>query len=160
MNKTLLTAAAVLTIVSPLFSLPVLAQQGRDDGPRPPQAQQANDRSDQDHHDNRTEWRDTRSDAHWDETQHNGYYVKERWHAGPPPASAYRQTGFALAYKPWAKGDHLGYYGSRYTAVDYRSAHLTPPRRGYHWVRDDRGTYLLAAVSSGLIASVVLNQDR
>ena len=41
---------------------------------------------------------------------------------------------------------------------DYRAHHLPPPRRGYHYVRDDTGNILLVAVATGLIASIIANQ--
>jgi Ni/Co efflux regulator RcnB len=45
--------------------------------------------------------------------------------------------------------------------VDYRSHdNLRPPPRGYHWVRNDSGDYLLAAIAGGLITAVILNNTR
>ena len=40
--------------------------------------------------------------------------------------------------------------------VDYRAQHLRPPPRGYEW-REVNGQYILAAVATGLILSVLLN---
>jgi Ni/Co efflux regulator RcnB len=39
--------------------------------------------------------------------------------------------------------------------VDYRHYHLNAPPRGYEW-REVDGNYVLAAVATGLIASVVV----
>jgi Ni/Co efflux regulator RcnB len=41
---------------------------------------------------------------------------------------------------------------------DWRAHHLAPPRRGYHYVRDDTGNVLLVAVATGVIASIIANQ--
>ena len=65
-----------------------------------------------------------------------------------------------LGYQPWERGQRLGYYNGRFQEVDYRQQQLRQPPRGYHWVQDDSGDYLLASVASGLIADVVLNNRR
>ena len=152
-RRLLLTVAAGAMLLGPLSMLSASAQEGRRDDRL--QAQ------DTDHHDNYERhgdkrWRDDRRDASWDDSQHNGYYDHTRWHAGPPPPEAYGRPGFQLGYQPWQRGQHLGYYNTRYVEVDYRRENLRAPQRGYHWVRDDRGHYLLAAVATGLIASVII----
>ena len=96
----------------------------------------------------------------WDESQHNGYYQGNRWHYGPPPADRYGRSDYSLGYHPWARGQRLGYYNNRYAEVNYRDERLRKPPRGYHWVRDDRGDFLLAAVLTGLIAQVVFESSR
>ncbi|MBK6702445.1 MAG: RcnB family protein [Caulobacteraceae bacterium] len=50
------------------------------------------------------------------------------------------------------------YYQSRYRQVDYRRAHLRAPPRGYHYVQDDRGDYLLVGIATGVILSILLSQ--
>jgi len=40
--------------------------------------------------------------------------------------------------------------------VDYRAHHLRAPPRGYEW-REVNGQYILAAVATGVIASIILN---
>ena len=45
---------------------------------------------------------------------------------------------------------------SRTQPVDYRSHHLRRPPRGYEW-RQVNGQYVLAAVATGLIMSIILN---
>ena len=55
----------------------------------------------------------------------------------------------------WGRGQRLdGRYGAYQPVDDWRAQRLAAPRRGYHWVRsgDD---YVLAAVTTGLIASVI-----
>jgi Ni/Co efflux regulator RcnB len=110
-----------------------------------------------DHGDNRQAWRDDRQDARWDNGRHNGYYRNNVWTRGPPPA--YRRN-VVLGYQPWQRGQRLGYYNGRYAEVDYRQQNLRQPPRGYHWVRDDGGDYLLAAILGGLIAEVIFSNNR
>ena len=55
----------------------------------------------------------------------------------------------------WNKGQRLDTrYGQYQEVGDWRAHHLAAPRRGSHWVRsgDD---YVLAAVTTGLIASAI-----
>jgi Ni/Co efflux regulator RcnB len=64
----------------------------------------------------------------------------------------------------WRKGERLpaDYRGahSRYEVADWRAHKLRQPPRGYHWVRDDRtNDYVLAAVATGLIASIIANSN-
>ena len=110
-----------------------------------------------DRHGRRHAWRDTRHDARWDDSRHNGYYAYNQWHYGPPPRM---NRNISLGYRPWARGQRLGYYGNRYQEVDYRSYNLRSPRHGYHWVRDNDGDFLLAAIATGVILQVVLNSGR
>jgi len=180
MNRILLTTIAGLMIAGPL-SVPAFAQQGQQGQGRYQQGQQDNDRdrsNNNDHrtndrndnngpgrnhrdasqyHDNRTMWRDSRRNARWNDQDHNGYYIGRSWHAGPPPPRAYRQRGFQLAYRPWQRGESLGYYNQRYQEVDYRAYNLQPPPRGYRWVQDDSGDLIMAALAGGLIAAIIAN---
>jgi len=59
----------------------------------------------------------------------------------------------------WYRGDRLPYeYRTRHYVVDdWRSHHLYAPPRGYQWVQSG-GDYLLVAVATGIIASILLNQ--
>jgi Ni/Co efflux regulator RcnB len=61
----------------------------------------------------------------------------------------YNQRNFALGYHPWRAGDRLGYFDGRYSEVNYRSQNLKKPKRGDHWLRDDRGVFILASISMG-----------
>jgi len=105
------------------------------------------------------QYSDNRNADSFDASRNNGYYVGRAWHFGPPPANAYHKRSFRVGYKPWRKGDHLGYYKTRYVEVDYRDRHLKPPPRGYHYVRDDKGDIILAAVATGLIASIIAGSN-
>jgi Ni/Co efflux regulator RcnB len=59
----------------------------------------------------------------------------------------------------WHKGDRLpaNYRDKRYVVNDWKGHHLKAPPRGYHWVNVN-GDYVLAAVATGLIADLLLNQ--
>jgi Ni/Co efflux regulator RcnB len=59
----------------------------------------------------------------------------------------------------WYRGDRLPtYYRSRsYVVDDWRGHHLYAPPQGYHWVQAG-GDYVLAAIATGVIAAILLNQ--
>ena len=60
-------------------------------------------------------------------------------------------------YRRWQRGQRLDarYRDNRYYVSDYRRHGLRAPPRGYRWQRvDDR--FLLTAVATGLIASVII----
>jgi Ni/Co efflux regulator RcnB len=42
-----------------------------------------------------------------------------------------------------------------YVVSDWHREHLRPPPRGYHYVRSDNGDFLLVAVTTGVIASII-----
>ncbi len=109
------------------------------------------------YHDNRTEWRDTRRNAVWNDRDYNGYYIGNRFFFGRPTAAAYRERDFCLGYRPLRAGDRIAYDNSFYREVDYRDYRVAPPRAGYHWVKDDKGDLILAALVGGLIATVIAN---
>ena len=59
----------------------------------------------------------------------------------------------------WYRGDRVPYQyrGHNYVVDDWRGHHLYAPPRGYQWVQSG-GDYLLVAVATGIIASILLNQ--
>jgi len=60
----------------------------------------------------------------------------------------------------WKRGEQVGYNDWRGAQpVDYRQHHLRHPPRGYEW-RDAGGQYVLAAVATGVIASIVAHDGR
>jgi hypothetical protein len=69
-------------------------------------------------------------------------------HGGPPGAWQGRhpdwRTGRRMGMNDWRRGQR----------VDYRRYHLRAPPRGYEW-REVDGSYVLAAVTTGLIASII-----
>ena len=60
-------------------------------------------------------------------------------------------------YRRWQRGQRLDarYRDNRYYVNDYRRHGLRAPPRGYRWQRVD-DSYVLAAVATGLIASVII----
>jgi Ni/Co efflux regulator RcnB len=67
-------------------------------------------------------------------------------------------TGVAVAqpgHHGWKKGGRIAAADwGRGQTVDYHAHHLRQPPRGYEWRQVD-GNYVLAAVATGLIASVI-----
>ena len=60
----------------------------------------------------------------------------------------------------WARGERMGYNDwNGASRVDYRRYHLRQPPRGYEW-RQQNGQFILGAVATGLIASIILNSGR
>jgi len=60
----------------------------------------------------------------------------------------------------WNRGERMGYNDwNNAPRVDYRQHHLRRPPNGYEW-RESNGQYVLAAVATGLIASIILNSGR
>ncbi|HVY83604.1 MAG TPA: RcnB family protein [Caulobacterales bacterium] len=103
------------------------------------------------------DWRDDRRNDRWDHNRYNGYYRGSQWYYGPPPAY---YSDYRPGWHDWRRGDRLpSYYRSRYSEVDWRYHHLRPPPRGYHYVRDDRGAYLLVGIATGVILGAILNDN-
>jgi len=81
----------------------------------------------QDHHDDHG----AKDDHHADQ----GHFVQHpEW-----------KKGARMNKADWARGQH----------IDYRQYHLNAPPRGYEW-RSVDGNYVLAAVATGVVASVVV----
>jgi Ni/Co efflux regulator RcnB len=60
----------------------------------------------------------------------------------------------------WNRGDHMGYNDwSGAQPVDYRQHHLRRPPHGYAW-RESNGQFILAAVATGVVASIILDNGR
>jgi Ni/Co efflux regulator RcnB len=56
----------------------------------------------------------------------------------------------------WKEGGHIARADwGRGQRVDFHARHLRPPPPGYEWRLVD-GTYVLAAISTGVIASVIV----
>ncbi len=105
---------------------------------------------------NRGNDRNDRGNGRWNDTRNNGYLYNGRWYYGPPQAA---HRGYQAGYRDWRRGDRLpSYYQSRYRQVDYRREHLRAPPRGYHYVENDRGDYLLVGIATGVILSIILSQ--
>jgi Ni/Co efflux regulator RcnB len=68
-----------------------------------------------------------------DEHDNHGYVHHKEW-----------RKGAKMRDEDWGRGQH----------IDYHEHHLKSPPRGYEW-RSVDGNYVLAAVATGVIASVV-----
>jgi Ni/Co efflux regulator RcnB len=71
--------------------------------------------------------------ANADERDNHHYVRHDDW-----------KKGAKIQDEDWRRGEH----------VDYHDAHLRAPPHGYEWRMVD-GNYVLAAVATGVIASVV-----
>ncbi|MGZ3274718.1 MAG: RcnB family protein [Caulobacteraceae bacterium] len=56
------------------------------------------------------------------------------------------RRGYHLQLNDWDRGER----------IDWRARHLRRPPRGYEWRQVD-GNYVMAAVATGIIASVIAN---
>jgi Ni/Co efflux regulator RcnB len=167
MKKLALAAVAAFVAAAPMAtatSAHALTQRGDRDSDRYDRDPDRGDRWDRDR--DRGDWRDRRGGRQgyrdWDHRAHNGYYYRNRWYYGPPPSAYYGRPDFRVGYRSWRRGERLPpYYRSRYIVVrDYDRYRLRRPPRGYHWVRDDRGDYLLVGLATGIILSAILNSDH
>lgn len=151
MKRLTMMALAAATAVSPLAITPTASAQNW----------RHNDRHDRDHdgRNDRYDRHDNRRDhARWDRGRHNGYTYNGRWYYGAPPAAYYGR--YEPGYRAWRRGDRLpAYYRDSYRGVDWRYYHLRQPPRGYHWVRDDRGEYLLVGIATGVILGTILSNN-
>lgn len=165
MKRFAMAALAAATFMTPMIGSEAFAQRGdRDRHDRYDRDDRRDDRRDRrDYRDDRRDYnrgyrdgrRDDRRADRWDNRRHNGYTYQGRWYYGPPPAHWRDQARYE--YRQWRRGDRLPqYYRSHYRAVDYRYHRLRAPPRGYHYVRDDRGDYLLVGIATGVILGVIL----
>lgn len=73
-------------------------------------------------------------DHHDDHHDNHSYVRHEEW-----------KKGYHMRQEDWSRGDR----------IDYRTYHLRTPPRGYEW-REVDGNYVLAAIATGVVASVVI----
>jgi Ni/Co efflux regulator RcnB len=74
-----------------------------------------------------------------------------------PAAFAQPGRGDFHRHNEWRKGYHMQHNDwARGRQVDWRSRKLRQPPRGYEW-REVDGNYVMAAVATGIIASVIAN---
>ncbi len=143
--------------------LPVLALAIAAAVSMPAMARDHGRRDHDDRDDRRSEYRndhryDRRDDRYYDDRRHGRdrvVYVAPRY--APPPRVVYRNGPPQHAYPRWSRGaryDTRG-YAPTYVVQDYGHYGLRQPPRGHHWRRDDRGDFILVAVATGLIASVI-----
>jgi Ni/Co efflux regulator RcnB len=87
----------------------------------------------------------------------------DRDHRGPGPGPVMergRGPEFHGDYhRRWSRGDRLPpeYRNRQYVIEDYRPYNLSPPPRGYQWISVN-SDFVLAAIATGVVASVVLGR--
>ena len=60
----------------------------------------------------------------------------------------------------WNRGERMGYNDwNSAQRVDYRQYHLRQPPRGYEWRRQN-DQFIMVAVTTGLIMSIIMNSSR
>jgi Ni/Co efflux regulator RcnB len=84
-------------------------------------------------------------------------YRRDDRRPDPPPMAMHGSDMHRPMHPDWRKGGHIARNDwGRGVHVDYRAHHLRTPPRGYEW-REVDGNYVLAAVATGLIASIILS---
>jgi hypothetical protein len=81
-----------------------------------------------------------------------------QYRPAPPPPAHYKGMYDQGRHEGWYKrGGHIPpqYRGGSYVVSDWRTYHLKAPPRGYQYVRSDNGDFLLAAVTTGAILSII-----
>ena len=92
-------------------------------------------------HDRRDDRHDNRHDDRRDWDHDRDWHDDRGPHRGPPP------------HARWERGHR---YDGRVVVIErYHDYRLREPPRGYHWVRDDDGDFLLIAIATGIIADIV-----
>lgn len=99
-----------------------------------PLVAQYHDDHDDHRNDQRYDQRYDRRDDHRDADRHDAYVRHEEW-----------RRGYHMRHEDWDRGRRID---------DWRMHHLRRPPRGYEW-REVDGNYVMAALATGIIASVV-----
>lgn len=139
MKRILTTTALAVLMGSLAFSGAAQAQGWHDRGHDHGRYERGDDR----------DWHDRDRDrdrGHYDNGWHGRGHYDNGHHYGWRERSEWRRGGYVGRYD-WDRG--------RY--IDYRYYHLRRPPYGYEW-REVNGNYVLAAVASGLIVSLIMNQ--
>lgn len=102
------------------------------------------------------DYRDQQQQQHQDQGRDQGSHGQDRGNRGH--AQNYRGMYDRGRHEGWYKrGGHVPpeYRGGSYVVTDWRSQHLRQPPRGYRYVRSDNGDFLLVAITTGIIASIL-----
>lgn len=176
MNQKLKWGAALILAMATVAT-PAIARDDRGDRGRHGYNHRDNDRHDRRHerrhdrrdtrqsdrHDRRDARRDHRYDRRHDRRDHYAYSRSHR----PPVRVVHHRPVVRHVYHPprhagpppWARGGYVHHYNRPiYVVRNYRGHGLRHPPRGYHWVRDDVGDFLMVAVATGIIADVILRR--
>ncbi|MGE3250591.1 MAG: RcnB family protein [Hyphomonadaceae bacterium] len=145
MKKLMIATVAAVTGLAPIMA---------------PAAQALTPRGDHDRYDrgDRRGDRDDRRDHRVRSNRDNGFWANGRFYRGNPSILQQRARDFRYDRRDWRRGERLSpYERARYHRVaDYRRYRLHAPPRGYEWRRSDSGEFILAAVATGVILSVIL----
>lgn len=144
MKKLMIATVAAITGLAPVMAPGAMALTPRGDYDR-------YDRGDRDQRGDRREMRRGQRD--------NGFWYNGRFYRGEPTRAQRLGRDFRYDRRDWRRGDRLSAYDrTHYVRVsDYRRHRLSAPPRGYEWRRSHTGEYILAAVATGIILSVILN---
>ncbi|MDR6843155.1 RcnB family protein [Pseudoxanthomonas sacheonensis] len=160
MRHAIKSGLSLLFVMTALAALPAMAKDHGRGHDRDDDRYGYQDRGDRDYdrhrdHD-RYDYRKHRRDRDY------GYYRDDRYYR-PAPRVVYRPV-YRPAYHPgygpprWARG--VRYYdrgyGPTYVVRDYYDYGLREPPRGYYWRRSDAGDFLLVAITTGIIADLIL----
>ncbi|RQH01131.1 RcnB family protein [Paraburkholderia dinghuensis] len=79
----------------------------------------------------------------------------------PPSMERANRPAGAIPHRDWHRGDRLPmeYRDRNYTVDDWHQHGLSAPPRGYHWVGVN-GDYVLAAIATGVITSIIMSGAR
>ena len=111
---------------------------------------------------NRDRWSDDERDGRYE--QNSAYHGDRRGRWGHQDRGRHRGWGQdrGSSYN-WRRGQQMGYNdwrnSRRVEYRDYRRYNLRQPPRGYEWRRND-DRYILGAIATGVILSVILSSGR
>ena len=174
MKKSIATLCAVTTALASFSG--VAAAQGRDHDDRR-EAREERREARQDRREDRREVRReerrddrrdtrvvTRTQQTYVYTQPNYVYTQPRYVQTQPRYTYGTSYGYAPSYgynysRPYYVGGYVpyGYRQHNYYVNDWNNYGLYQPPYGHQWVRTDTGDFLLMALATGLIASLILN---
>ena len=112
------------------------------------------------HGNDRYSHRDPRQDNRYDPRYYQRWdQDQRRYMPGDHRGGDWRGRGAGPEHN-WYRGSYLPheYRHRHYVVNDWRGHHLYAPPSGYQWVQAPGGDYLLVAIATGLIASILLNQ--
>lgn len=135
------------------------AHDRRDDRREDRQADRREDRREDRRADRRVDRRDDRRDWRrdaWRDARH-GDRVAERWDRRDPRWDRHWHRGAGPQHRLYRGGHLPPHYRSHiYVVNDWRGHRLHRPPPGYHWVQTG-GDYVLAAIATGVILSILLS---
>ena len=166
MRHAIKTGLSLLFVMTALAAAPAMAREHGRGHDRDDDRYGYQDRGDRDHdryegrYDDRKHRRDRDYGYYRDDRRGDRYY---RPYYRPAPRVVYRPA-YRPAYHPgygpprWARGGRYydRGYGPTYVVRDYYDYGLRAPPRGYYWRRSDAGDFLLVAITTGILADLIL----